>query len=552
MRRGCLLEQLPFAADAWATLLPAAVEWSLGRIWNQCPAAEPLITVRCSDVQQTAEQSKMVSRSRRQFVLGLLAGMVTAACSEASPAATPAPASPAPGSPSPVPTAAGQPVATSVQIVAAPSPLAAASPSPSPLPVQAGLPLIVPGRVAAPVSSPGAVVSPSSSPSASPGASPPAVRPSPNLTASPVASPAPLPIVLGRPGLLAVVSAGRVLLVDPARQQPTRVLVASPDSSEPVWSPDGSSVLYVGGLGSAAELRLASVPAPPSGSSGNSVTSAQRLTANARPERGAAWSPRGDRLAYTLPGPLGPDGLPDPAAPEEVWLLDIATGADRKLADGFDPCWSPDGRWLAYATNGQRDQRGARENAIRVIFTDGQDDRPLLAVSDLPADLQPAFNLPFRPAAVRLRAPAWSPTGQHLVASADGHTSIAWTFDVRGQSLSPWAAAYEGGVGRARWSPDGQRLAVESLPVTGVAVLVLVDLASRRETAIGGPDVGFQASGPAWAADGSKLALIAASLPARRGEPRRTTLRLAGTDGTDQGELVTEPDLHDPDWGRVP
>lgn len=469
--------------------------------------------------------------SRRQLVLGLLAGALTAGCDLLTPAATPVPASPVAGSPSPVAgpggggAGAGQPVATSVQIVAQPSPVA----SPSPLAVQAGLPLIVPGRIASPVPSPGAI--------ASPGASP-----GPSVRASPAASPVPLPITLGRPGLLAVESAGRILLVDPERQLPTRVLVASPDSSEPVWTPDGRSVLYAGGLGPAAELRV--LPAI-----GGSM---RRLTANARPERAAAWSPRGDRLAYTLPGVLGPDGQPDPVAPEEVWLLDMATGQDRKLVEGFDPCWSPDGRWIAYATNGQRTDHGPHENAIRVVSVDGQDDRPLLAVSDLPADLLPAFSVPLRPAAVRLRAPAWSPNGVQLAASADGHTSLAWTFDVRGQGLRPWAVAYEGGVGQARWSPDGGRLAVESRPATGVAVVVLADLASRRETVLGGPMAGYQAFGPAWAPDASRLALVAASLPARRGEPHQTALRLFSADGADQGELLTEPGLGSLDWGRAP
>jgi Tol biopolymer transport system component len=257
-------------------------------------------------------------------------------------------------------------------------------------------------------------------------------------------------------------------------------------------------------------------------------------------------------MAYTLPGALGPDGPPDPAAPDEIWLLDVASGQDRKLADGFDPCWSPDGRWIAYATNGQRNERGPRENAIRVVSVDGQDDRPLLAVTDLPADLLPTFNLPFRPATVRLRAPAWSPTGLQLAASADGHTSLAWTFDVRGQSLRPWAMAYEGSVGRAKWSPDAARLAVESRPATGVAVVVLVEPGNRRETVIGGPTAGFQATSPTWAPDGQHVALIASDVPARRGEPHRTTLRVIGVDVADHGELATEPDLRDPDWGRAP
>ena len=365
---------------------------------------------------------------------------------------------------------------------------------------------------------------------------------SPSPASSPGASPSPFPIALGRPGLLAVEQEGRILLVDPERQQPARTLVASPDTAAPRWSPNGRSLLIRAGLGPAAELRLIS----PEGGPG------RRLTGNSRPERGAAWSPRGDRLAYALPRALGPGGSDDPSEPEEVWLLDVATGSDRKLADGFDPAWSPDGRWLAYATNGQHDRQGPRSNAIRIIQADGQGDRQVLAVADLPADLLPAFGLPFVPATIRLRAPSWSPDGQRLVASADGHTSMALTFDERGQGLRPWALAYEGGLGRAHWSPDGMRLAIESRPATGVGVVIVAEIASRRETPIGGPTVGFQASGPTWAPDGRRLALIAASLPARHNEPRETALQLFGPDGTAQGDLLAEPGLRDPDWGRAP
>jgi Tol biopolymer transport system component len=340
-----------------------------------------------------------------------------------------------------------------------------------------------------------------------------------------------------------VEQAGRLLMVDPEQPGPPRVLVASADNREPRWSPDMRGVLLVGGNGPGAELRL--VP-----SAGGRAP--RRLTSNSRQERGATWSPRGDRIAYTLPGGLGPDGHDDPSAPAEVWVVEMATGIERKLADGFDPAWSPDGRWIAYATNGQRDRQGPRNNTLRVISVDGQDDRPLLEIGDLPADLLPSTGLPFKPGIVRLRAPEWSPDGQRLVASADGHTSLALMCDPRGRVLGAWALAYEGGVGRARWSPDAARLAVESRPATGVDVVVIVDLSSRRESRIGGPTAGFQASNPTWAPDGRRLALVASSLPARRGDPRETSLRLFGNDGAELGRLLTEPDLRDPDWGRAP
>lgn len=481
-----------------------------------------------------APVSPRMRLGRRRMLLGLLgvSGLALASACDATPPPAPSssapPATPpgtsssgpartpgaaalasspaGPTSPPAGPPAPSGPVATTVQIVPAPpgSPVPAARPGP---------PLVVPGR------------------SPSPLASPPAL-----------ASPSPVPLVLHRPGLLAVERDGRIVLVDPEGGQPPRTLVDGPDNAAPRWSPDGRAVLIVGGVGPAAELMVA----PAAGGS------PRRLTANRRPERAAAWAPDGRQIAYTVPRSLGPDGAVDPREPAEVWLLDLATGQERKLADGLDPAWTPDGRALAYATNGQRDERGPRDNAIHIVsLADGQD-RPVLTVADLPADLLPAFGLPFRPGTLRLRAPAWSPDGLWLVASADGHTSMALMFDRRGQGIRPWALAYEGGVGRACWAPDGARLAVESQPATGVEVVVLAELASGRETRLGGPNAGYAALAPAWAPDASRLAVVAASLPGQEEKPRSAAVRVLGPDGANLGQLLDGPGLRALDWGRAP
>ena len=276
----------------------------------------------------------------------------------------------------------------------------------------------------------------------------------------------------------------------------------------------------------------------------------RRLTSNARPESGASWSPRGDRVAYSLPRSLGAGGTVDPRAPEEVWVLDLAIGGERKVADGFDPSWSPDGARLAYATNGQRgagERRGASDNAIHVVEVDGRNDRPVLAVEQLPADLEPTYGLPFRPETFRLRSPAWSPDGRRLVASADGRTAMAVTFDQRGGDRGIWTPAYGGEIGQAVWSPRGERLAIEMRPATAIDTVILVDLTSGRETRLGGAEQGFQARSPTWAPDGRRLALVSRELPdPRRPEPPRQ-LRTYAVDGTQQAVAATGP-LATPDW----
>jgi Tol biopolymer transport system component len=297
----------------------------------------------------------------------------------------------------------------------------------------------------------------------------------------------------------------------------------------------------VGGVGQAAELYV--VPA--------AGGTARRLTGNARPERGATWSPRGDHVAYSLPGGLAPSHVPAPTEPEEIWAIDIRTGAQRKLADGFDPAWAPDGSRLAYATNGRRTDDGATDNAIHLVQADGSGERPVLSVSALPLDLQPAYNHPFRPGTVRLRAPAWAPDGQHLVASADGHTGMTVTVDERGQNLRPLALAYEGGVGRARWAPHGGRLLIESRPATGVDVALVVDAVSGSERRIGGIQEGFSTRAVTWAPDSSRLAVVAGPPTERPGsDPDPVELRLYAADGSPIRTMASGH-IADPDWGSA-
>ncbi len=403
------------------------------------------------------------------------------------------------------------------------------------------LPPVVPTSPQADVSPRPLVSSPVPSPSAVGTLSivVPVPRPSPSPPSSP--SPVPSPSPDTARGLL-VFERDANIWITVSDGSGSRVLVSEGDGANPRWSPDGRQLLFTRGRGVAAELALVAAEGGPT----------RRLTSNARPESGASWSPRGDRIAYSLPRSLGPGGRIDPTIPEEVWAVDVASSQQRKLADGFDPAWSPDGVRLAYATNGRRGADapvGATDNAIHVVDADGANDRPLLTVAGVPRDLEPEYRVPFRPGTFRLRAPAWAPDGKALVASADGHTALAITFGEQDPSVRVRTLAYEGEIERSAWSPRGDRLAVGVRPATGVDVVTLVDLASGRETRIGGIEDGEQAGDPVWSPDGRYLALVArAPTDPRRPEPPRE-LRIYGADGTRLATAATGP-LAAPDWSR--
>lgn len=65
-----------------------------------------------------------------------------------------------------------------------------------------------------------------------------------------------------------------------------------------------------------------------------------------------SWSPDGSTIAFAaVPDAFGRTGPSKIGLPAVLYLLDVASGTVRPLADGFTlggrPGWSPDGRWLA-------------------------------------------------------------------------------------------------------------------------------------------------------------------------------------------------------------
>lgn len=369
----------------------------------------------------------------------------------------------------------------------------------------------------------------SPAPSPSPVASPrPALPPSPSLSPSRATA-----------ATLAFERDGDIWTIE-ADGSGARRLTEGGEASAPRWSPDGRRLLLVRGRGMAAELYvMAAEGGPP-----------HRLTSNARPEAGATWSPRGTHVAYSLPRALGAGGALDPREPEEVRVVEVATGDDHAVADGFDPAWSADGARLAYATNGQRRGDapvGPSLNAIHMVDADGRNDRAVLAIDGVPKDLEPRYGLPFRPATFRLRAPAWSPDGRLLAVSADGHTSMVVTCDERGQDVRVWVPTYEGGVGQARWSPRGDRLAVEVRPATGVDVVSLVEIGSGREGRIGGIQEGLQAGSPTWSSDGRRLALVTRVPPSGRRAELPQDVRTYTPEGAPLAIVTTGP-ITGPEW----
>ena len=215
-------------------------------------------------------------------------------------------------------------------------------------------------------------------------------------------------------------------------------------------SPDGTRVAFVIGYAELSELYVVDV-------SGANLT---QLTNNAALDERPAWSPDGDRIAFT-------SDRDDAAGWGEIFVMD---------ADGSDPtnltssvgvleigsAWSPDGNKIAFQS-----------------FRDGYGE---IYVMD--ADGANQTNLTNDPAGAG--SPAWSPDGGKIAFVSDrarpGIVSI-WVMDADGSNPTQITRSYDLGP---VWSPDGAEIAfyrrgdVHTVDADGGAVKRLTERGRSR------------------------------------------------------------------------
>lgn len=218
----------------------------------------------------------------------------------------------------------------------------------------------------------------------------------------------------------------------------TPVFAVGRVQGDPAWRPDGRILAFDIGCGSS---RAAVYVSDPYGAKRVDRVSPKGLDA-CRP----SWSPGGERVAFDAATGGG-----------DIYVVDADGRHAARLTDGpsvdLDPAWSPDGRWIAFAS----DRGGSMD--VYAMHPDGSGLHRLVGSGGMDA------------------APAWSPDGTRLAFVSSREDPAGRECDVL-TSLEPCnleiylVNADGSGLQRVTedpsrdmepvWSPDGSQLAFVS------------------------------------------------------------------------------------------
>ena len=147
------------------------------------------------------------------------------------------------------------------------------------------------------------------------------------------------------------------------------------DDTSPAFSPDGSSIAFASERDGGGIFVM--------GASGESV---RRITdAGANP----AWAPDGKQIAYSSEPTWQPL---EKSGSAQLWIVDIASGQKRLLfaGDGMQPAWSPHGHRIAFWGL----PRGTGQRDVWTIPAAGlkEGEQPVAVTSDLAVDWNPVWS----------------------------------------------------------------------------------------------------------------------------------------------------------------
>lgn len=298
-------------------------------------------------------------------------------------------------------------------------------------------------------------------------------------------------------GTIAIVQDGRLVLVKADGSGNKEVADLGADVSDKlnvVWSPDGSRFLLNEG---SRKLSLVEMDGKRTA----------LLEVDPATERIGiiSWATSGKYMAFERM-PIGEQGRETKG---EIWVADLTDPAKPGLAvvaKGFSPSFSPDGRNIAFLTQGRdvKPDGPVQNNAISLVSADGKQSRQVLDVEQLPDYRNPTDGQMFELRPTLFSAVSWSPDGRTL-SFQDSRNFVA-TVATTGGKVKVWwynTAREEGRISKMLWSPKSDRLLIGFTPDSdkGKQRLILVDGQGKS-----GQVPGENNSCVEWSPDGSAVA----------------------------------------------
>jgi Tol biopolymer transport system component len=252
----------------------------------------------------------------------------------------------------------------------------------------------------------------------------------------------------------------------------------------PRWSPDGERIYARAFRDEATHITVGYVP-----SAGGELVEipvrAERTLVSRVPGGGFNLSPDGEQLvvsAYQAPY--------DPEEGVDVWAIPLDGGRPTRLTsdgsmEGY-PCWSPDGKWIAF-TDGYELTEEEGVNAIFLVLAEGGEIRQLTVESD----------------SVGGGAIAFSPDGERIAFLSSGTIK---TIPVQGGESEVLIPAPETGWrSHLAWSPNGKKIAYSA---GGMIWITPLDGGEPQELRTGLPE-DAKLGDFSWSPDGERIAFVA-------------------------------------------